>query len=378
MRILFHVQHLLGVGHLKRAAMIARAAAAMGHDITVASGGPPLPGVDFGAARIIQLPPARTADASFRVLIDPTGHPVDDAWKIRRTAALEAAFAATAPELVLIESFPFGRRALRFELEPLVTWTRRAGAPLASSVRDILVAKSPDKRALMVETARRWFDAVLVHGDPALVTLGASFPEADQIANLIRYTGYVTAPPPAAVPDGDGAGEVVVSVGGGAVGLPLLEAAMAARPLCGPLAAVPWRLLCGPDLGATAVATLRDRAGPGIIIEPARPDFAALLARCRVSVSQAGYNTMMDLLHARCPAVVVPFAAGGETEQTQRAHLFQHRGLLQVVAEATLTPAALAAAIARAVAAPRPAPGEVQLDGAAETVRLLATLAAPR
>ena len=38
-RVLFYVQHLLGIGHLKRAAILAEAMAAMGLDVTVAYGG---------------------------------------------------------------------------------------------------------------------------------------------------------------------------------------------------------------------------------------------------------------------------------------------------------------------------------------------------
>ena len=38
-RVLFYVQHLLGIGHLKRAATRARACAAAGLEVTVVSGG---------------------------------------------------------------------------------------------------------------------------------------------------------------------------------------------------------------------------------------------------------------------------------------------------------------------------------------------------
>ena len=124
-----------------------------------------------------------------------------------------------------------------------------AARPLvAASVRDILVAKdNPAREAEMADIARRHLDLVLVHGDPELVPFEATFPPADTIRDLIRYTGYVAPARKPAAPHGDGHGEVVVSVGGGAVGLPLLRAAMAARPLTA-LASIPWRLLAGPDI----------------------------------------------------------------------------------------------------------------------------------
>ena len=42
MRVLFHVQHLLGVGHLRRGELITRAMAARGIEGTVALGGHPV------------------------------------------------------------------------------------------------------------------------------------------------------------------------------------------------------------------------------------------------------------------------------------------------------------------------------------------------
>ena len=50
------MQHLLGIGHVRRAALITRALSAAGLDVTVASGGFPVAGVDYGAARVVQLP----------------------------------------------------------------------------------------------------------------------------------------------------------------------------------------------------------------------------------------------------------------------------------------------------------------------------------
>ena len=76
-----------------------------------------------------------------------------------------------------------------------------------------------------------------------------------------------------------------------------------------------WRILTGASLGDGELAALRDSAPPGVAVERFRPDFATLLRHCHVSVSQAGYNTVLDLLAAKARAVLVPFAAERETEQ---------------------------------------------------------------
>lgn len=380
MKVLFHVQHLLGIGHVRRAAAITRALVDAGCAVTVAQGGFPVPGTDWGGAEVVPLPPVRSADTGFRTLLDADNRPIDAGWKKRRTADLLALLARTRPDVVLVETYPFGRRAFAFELTPLLEIARRA-APrplIACSVRDILVdKKDPAKVEAMADTARALFDLVLVHGDPAVIPFEASFPPAPRIADLIRYTGYVGARSRLKAPPGEGEDEVVVSVGGGAVGADLLRAALAARPLS-TLRDARWRLLAGPDLPAGQVVELTAAAPDGVIVEPARPDFPSLLSRCRLSVSQAGYNTVMDVMRAGCRAVFVPFAAAGETEQTRRAELLAARGHCLVVPEAGLTPDRLARAVDAAVAAPAPPHAALALDGAETTARLLCQAAEAR
>ena len=62
-RVFFYVQHLLGIGHLRRAAVLARALAAGGFDVLLVSGGAPVP-LDTGRARRHQLPLHRLANSS--------------------------------------------------------------------------------------------------------------------------------------------------------------------------------------------------------------------------------------------------------------------------------------------------------------------------
>jgi predicted glycosyltransferase len=260
------------------------------------------------------------------------------------------------------ETYPFGRRALRFELEPLIEAVRaaRPRPVLVVSIRDILVAKpDPAKRRAMIDRFQADYDQVLVHADPRLIRLEASLPEAEALGERIRYTGFVApvlAPPDPGVPSG----EVVVSAGGGVVGAALLRTALAARPLTRH-AATPWRLVTGRNLPEDDVAALIRTAGDGVAIERFRADLPALFQRAALSVSQAGYNTAIELLQARVPMVLVPFAEAAETEQTLRAELLAAAGMAQMVAADALDPARLAAAIDRAR---MPPPLAVDLDGA--------------
>ena len=370
-RVLFYVQHLLGVGHVRRAAVIVRAMAAAGHEVSVALGGLPVRNVDFGRARIVRLAPVRTAASSFDLLLDADGAPVDEAWRRRRKGQLLDVFEQTAPDVLMIELFPFGRRQFRFELLPLVE-AAEGRACIVSSVRDVLVRKDDAaKNRDVVNTARRWFERIFVHGDPAVIPFTDTFPEAEALSDKLVYTGYVAED--AEPPDPAGAGDVVVSVGGGAIGADLLRTAIAARPL-GRLATARWRLLAGDNLPDGVFEELQAGAPEGVAVERARPDFRRLLASARLSISQGGYNTVMDVLRSSCRSVVVPFAEAGESEQTHRALVFQNRGLMTVLDAGSLGPESLAAAADEAMNKPPPDPGQLDMNGADETARLIGEL----
>lgn len=384
-RIFLWVQHLLGIGHLKRAATLARALAAEGLQVTLASGGLLLPDLarqlSAQGVRLVQLPPASAADLSFRELLDENGRAVDEGWRSRRKAALLEAWREADADVLLLELFPFGRRQMRFELLPLLGLAAAAPRRPATvcSVRDILGGqKSAERQEETLGLVQRYFDGVLVHGDPSVVAFERSFALAPRIAPNLHYTGYVVDEPPQNASRA-GEDEVIVSAGGGAVGERLLEAAIAAKPLSAARGRT-WRVLAGGNLAQPAVqrlARLAQRAG-GVVVETSRPDFTTLLANCALSISQAGYNTLLETVQAGARAVAVPFAGGAETEQALRARCFAARGLLEVVEESVLMPEALAAAVDRAAARARPAPGGIDLDGARKSAALIARWAARR
>ncbi len=369
-RVFFYVQHLLGIGHAMRAAIIARAMQRTGLEVTYVAGGFTPAMLDHGGATHVQLPPLRAADARFRSLVDARGTPLDDALRAVRTRQLLDAFHHVAPDVVLIETFPFGRWPLRFELLPLLD-AAQGRARVACSVRDILVPKNTTERLdAIVSLVRQRFDRVFVHGDPDLVAFDETFPRARDIADRIRYTGYVA--DARATRRRSGRTGVVVSAGGARTGGPLLRTAGRARALSA-LAGEPWRIFVGDDLPADERRRLQ--RGPGLAVERARRNFRSVLAPAAVSVSQAGYNTVMDILTTRTRCVLAPFSAHGQSEQALRARRLAQRGWAQVVESGRLNPRALAAAIDRAWRGPPPDSRFLDLDGARRTASMVAALA---
>ena len=375
-RVLFHVQYLLGIGHLQRSLRIAEALVDAGIAVTLVQGGLPLPeiaradGID-----IVQLPPVRARDASF-ALVDEAGAPISNELRAARREQLLAAFAAARPDAAIIEGFPFARRAFRFELDPLIAAARVAGAKLVCSVRDIpTVRPDPERLAAIAGRVRADFDAVLVHGDAGFIPYDAAFPAAPEIADRLHYTGYVANPAPPPTNGDTPAGEVLISVGGGGeAGRALLHAAIEARRQ-GCQADKGWRILAGTALSDVELRAIRETAPSGIVIERFRRDFASLLRRCHISVSQAGYNTVLDILAAKARAVLVPFAAERETEQLIRDEHLSRRGAVVLLRESELGPASLATAIERA-AAFAPAPIQLDIGGARRSAALIAGLLA--
>jgi predicted glycosyltransferase len=378
-RLLFHVQHLLGIGHRVRAARIAKACAEAGFEVTLLDGGVPdaAPAEAPPGVTRRSLPPARAADAAFSALVDAeTGQIAGDAWRARRAAAALAALEEARPDLLVVEGYPFARRAFAFELEPMIAEARAMGARTAVSIRDILVGRrDPAKAARIAGQARALFDRILVHSDPGFAQLADSFGAAPALADRTVYTGIVAPEPAFAEPEGDGDGEILVSAGGGATSAALMRAALAARPLSA-FADRTWRLLTGPYLPPADLTALTSEATEGIVIEPARPDFLTLLTRARLSVSQAGYNTVADLAVSGCPAVLVPFEGPSalETEQPLRATLLARAGRAIHLPEPNLSGPALAAAVDAAAALPRRTGCFYRTGGAAAAAKALLRL----
>lgn len=356
MRVLIVVTHLLGTGHLARALVLGRAFAAAGWQVRVASGGRPVPHLDTAGLDVLQLPPVHVQGTDFGTLLGPDG-PADAAYMALRQEALLACL-TPRPDLIITELFPFGRRSLRTEFIALLQAAQ--GIPTLASIRDILAPPSkPARAAWTSDLIAQHYTGVLVHADPALIPLEASWPVTPAIADRLHYTGFVAPPPPVA---GEaGTGEVLVAAGGGDVGTALFAAAADAAAL-DPRRT--WRCLTRAPL-----------SGPlNMIVEPPRPDFRAMLPRAAALVGMCGYNTAMDVLQTGVRTVFVPFDDGGEVEQGLRARALSGQPGIGVLRSADLTgPALLEAVNELGTAPPRP-PLLEGMDGAARSVRIATEL----
>ena len=380
-RLLFYCQHSVGLGHLVRSVNLVDGLA-QDFDVTLLNGGPwpaelpQPPGVD-----IVHLP-ALGLDADYALVSRDDRFTVDEAVRLRRSM-IQDVFGDTAPDVVLIELFPFGRKKFASELMPLLEAARVARpAPLvACSLRDILVGSRRDQQGHDDRASRltnEYFDAVLVHADARFATLEETFHPSVPLRTPVHYTGFVRAPV-ARDPERARERRVLVSAGGGLVGAPLFRAAVEAHPRLLVDHGLRTVIVTGPFLPEPVVDELTRRAAETTGLEVLRylPDLGDEMAASAVSVSQAGYNTTMDILGCTTPAIVVPYGEGREDEQAARARRLERLGALRVLDPDRLSGRTLADAVKDALDwTPLAVP--LALDGRTRTSELLRTLSPAR
>lgn len=349
MRVLLYCQPLTGLGHYMRTLAIARELA-LSHEVHLATGGRPFPGArDAPGVRFIDLP-----------LIWREGGRVVGASLNERRRLLAEAVRRISPDVLVIEHFPFSKWELADEALAAIEAAR--GGKVVCSHRDI--ALKSDERACAI--LGEHFDALLVHGDPSVTRLEEQLPWAGEIPVPVSYTGYVCGRAPGTQP---AERRILVSAGGGVEAEALLAPCVEA-----------WRLLrddrplvafTGPFLPDEAFARLRSLAD----VRRFTPDLAGWMAASDLSISRGGYNTCADILLSGARALLVPSPL--MSDQRLRARRLAELGVVETLAPEDASPEALADAMRRALARPKPK-HTIALDGAARTRELLEAVVSGR
>lgn len=374
--LLVYCQHSLGMGHLKRSIALA-------HELTrkfqvVFLNGGPIPEAIYRPKdiRFVDLPPLGMGDGCSLITRNADQN-LASAKQYRRQMILEQ-FHKQKPDVVLIELFPFGRKKFAFELMPLLRAARSAkSAPLIlCSLRDILVDRGGHRQHRHDNRARwladRYFDAVLVHSDQQFCRLEETFNPAKPLNTKVFYTGFVASSwkKPARFDCNPG---IVVSAGGGSVGGKLLRTAAKIQPHVWRQWQVPMTLVAGPFLPEPEWRGLQTRGNPNLSMHRSVADLRYLLANARASISQCGYNTVMDLLQTRVPALLVPYSEGNENEQLRRAQKLANLDAALYLEEDQLSPATLLKALERLMSF-QTKPTALNMDGAKQTTLKIAEL----
>jgi predicted glycosyltransferase len=377
MKIIQYCQHVLGIGHLFRSLEISRALS--DHEVILVTGGPQ---VDAGLPAHVRE--VRLADLQmnqeFKGLFSSKENSTLEQIKADRQKRLFALFESEKPDIFLVELYPFGRKAFRFELDPVLHALANQRLPACGvicSVRDILVEKEDQFKheSRVVKTLNDHFDAVLVHADPGLAQLGETFDQFDKIEIPVVYTGYIAPQPEPGASQKIrrqlqiGADEllIIASAGGGNVGAPLMKAVIQAFKQLAVKKPCHLKMFSGPFMERGDFSALKKIGGENVQIEQFTPDFLSHLAAADISVSMAGYNTTMNILATGVPALVWPFPQN--REQRLRAGRLAEKGVLRVIEGRDLRPERLAKLMDEMLESPNCLPGNYDLDGAVNTAK---------
>jgi predicted glycosyltransferase len=299
---------------------------------------------------IVDLPPLGMNDAGALVSYDKRLS-VERALDRRQTIIHES-FAKLRPAVVLVELFPFGRKKFAGELLPLLHAARRpeTRALVVCSLRDILVSQRKNQQE-HDDRAATWanelFDLVLVHSDPTFARFEDSFQPRIPLRVPVEYTGFVVPRTSVLRREPSLRKTIVVSAGGGFVGESLLRLAIGAHRHFANDAEIEMKIIGGPLLPQESWQLLRSlsRGTKRLKLVKHVSDLAGELSGAAVSISQAGYNTCLDVLRAGVPALLVPFVRENENEQRTRALRLQELGLVKVLDESEQTSERLATEI---------------------------------
>jgi predicted glycosyltransferase len=382
LRVAFYSHDTQGLGHIRRNLAIAAAlnqtesppVMLMISGTQLGSALTTLPGVDFLAL------PAVAKAANGRYCARSMTLPLADLIRLRMST-IRGALAAFAPDVFIVDKTPTG---LQGELLPVLQMLRqRRQTRCVLGLRDVLDDPVTTRREWNLSNSEAvidaYYDAVWVYGDPAVYDPIREYGLADELADKVRYTGYLDRHG-LSQSQGEQAVELPFSanieeqrlalctVGGGQDGGDL-SAAFARAEFPPDTAGI---LVTGPYMPYKTRKKLQRLAAHRSHLQVLEfvPEPLALLQRADYVIAMGGYNTVCEILAQRKPALIVPRVKPRQ-EQWIRAERLRNLGLLDVLHPNQLTPDRLSQWLAGAEERPLPAPMNIDLNGLTRLPHLL-------
>ncbi|MDZ8085113.1 MAG: glycosyltransferase [Nostoc sp. DedQUE12b] len=387
-RIMFYCQHILGMGHLVRSREIVRGLT-KDFQICFINGGEIIQGFEIPAGvEVINLPAIKTDPEFAELQVVDDALSLNEAKEIRKNRLLEI-FQQFQPDILIVELFPFGRRRFSFELIPLLELAKsnKGLTKIVSSLRDIVVVK-PEKQVKHEEKVcnliNKYFDILLVHSDPELVPLEATFSRVNDLKCQVDYTGYVVQEPPTNPVLTDEDREIIksdkplilASVGGGRFGHELLECVVNTAPFLEKVLPHHIQVFTGPFIPNSKFKELQEMAkfSKNIYVRRYTPYLLNYMKKADLSINMSGYNTIMNILTTGVRAMILPFTGNQDREQTIRAEKLSKLGVVKFINHNYLQPDYLAINIINYL---KEQPNKISFDsgGVEKTANILKALA---
>ena len=163
---------------------------------------------------------------------------------------------------------------------------------------------------------------------------------------------------------------IVVSAGGGRSGYDLLSCILDAYHLMDNSDRIRVEMFTGPFRDPAEFRKLTAKSADGIRIRYFTNRFLDYLSTADLSISLAGYNTCMNLLAARVPALVLPYSK--QREQPIRVGKIKNFIPMKILRDKDIEPALLCRYIQKMLLESRPSGAvPINLDGAENSANYL-------
>jgi predicted glycosyltransferase len=267
-----------------------------------------------------------------------------EAVKRTRSAIIERTVLGFAPDLMIVDKRPAG---VDGELTDTLAALREQNFPtrLVLGIRDILDEPHKTRETLRhnrsFQFIRDYYDEVWIYGSQSIFDTVREYDFPADVARITHYCGYLKRPT-VATQRNDGPPHVLVTTGGGGDGSRMIQAYLEGLSNLPRNVALRSTVVFGPQMSATAQASLVDQFGylTDVEFREFEPELTQLYAAADLVVSMAGYNTVCELLSSGCNAILVPRAEPVK-EQLIRARLLAAEGLFDLVEPDELSPETL-------------------------------------
>lgn len=385
-RIAFYSHDALGLGHMRRNALIAQtlAESSLEAAVLLISGAKELNAMCLGTGVDCVTLPALTKNAAGDYLprnLEIPGHDLIDL----RAMTIRAALSAFKPDIFIVDKLP---RGVCRELDPALELLRRKRTRCVLGLRDILDDPATVAREWSENESERavsdFYDAVWVYGDPTVYDLLREYHVSASVSRKVRFTGYLNSSQRI---EGPADAEVIAAiesvdvdkplifceVGGGQDGAELANA-FADAELPGEAVGV---LLLGPFMPVARRQELTKRAAgnPRLKLLEFTSEPTPLLRRANRVIAMGGYNTVCELLCLEKSALIVP-RTSPRTEQLIRAERLRDFGALDLLDPAHLTHKSLSNWLNREVPAPIGITDRIDFNGLSRIPHLASELLA--
>jgi predicted glycosyltransferase len=289
------------------------------------------------------------------------GTGIEETMRLRADLILAAA-ANFQPDLVLVDKKPCG---VKNELARTLEWLKtQSNARIALVLRDIL--DSPENTIPIWNSQRyseriaSYYDKVFVLGVPEIFDPRVEYAFPAAVSAKTVFCGYIgkrrAAASRAAIRQQLGVAPderlVLVTIGGGEDGHPIIQTYCAALAEIHRLGRVRSLIITGPEMPAPQrdMVSSTMAGNPRVTCRTFVDNMMAYMEAADLIVSMGGYNTVCELLSAQKRGIVIP-RAEPVAEQWIRAERMARLGLFSVIHPRDLTPTVLANAVTAELAA---------------------------